>query len=31
VTILHPDEQFTKLGSVGRECIGSAPIHIQPV
>ena len=23
VTMLHPDEQFRKLGSVGRECIGS--------
>src|SRR4029078_517756 len=23
VTMLHPDEQFTKLGSVGRECVGS--------
>ena len=28
VTVLHPDEQFTKLGSVGRECIGSAPIKL---
>jgi acyl-CoA synthetase (AMP-forming)/AMP-acid ligase II len=28
VTMLHPDEQFTKLGSVGRECLGSAPIKI---
>ncbi len=28
VTMLHPDEQFTKLGSVGRECAGSAPIRI---
>jgi fatty-acyl-CoA synthase len=28
VTMLHPDEQFTKLGSVGRECVGSAPIKI---
>jgi len=28
VTMLHPDEQFTHLGSVGRECIGSAPIRI---
>jgi acyl-CoA synthetase (AMP-forming)/AMP-acid ligase II len=27
-TMLHPDEQFTKLGSVGRECVGSAPIRI---
>ena len=28
VTILHPDEQFTKLGSVGRECVGSRPIRL---
>lgn len=28
VTMLHPSEQFTKLGSVGRECVGSAPIRI---
>jgi fatty-acyl-CoA synthase len=28
VTMLHPHEQFTKLGSVGRECIGSAPIRL---
>ncbi len=28
VTMLHPDEQFDKLGSVGRECVGSAPIRI---
>jgi acyl-CoA synthetase (AMP-forming)/AMP-acid ligase II len=28
VTMLHPDEQFTKLGSVGRECVGSAPIRL---
>ena len=28
VTMLHPHEQFTKLGSVGRECVGSAPIKI---
>jgi fatty-acyl-CoA synthase len=28
VTMLHPHEQFTKLGSVGRECAGSAPIRI---
>jgi fatty-acyl-CoA synthase len=28
VTMLHPHEQFTKLGSVGRECIGAAPIKI---
>jgi fatty-acyl-CoA synthase len=28
VTMLHPHEQFAKLGSVGRECIGSAPIRL---
>src|ERR1700752_845245 len=28
VTMLHPHEQFTKLGSVGRECAGAAPIKI---
>jgi fatty-acyl-CoA synthase len=28
VTMLHPDEQLTKLGSVGRECIGSGPIKL---
>ena len=28
VTMLHPDEQMVKLGSVGRECAGSAPIRI---
>lgn len=28
VTMLHPDEQFTKLGSVGRECVGAAPIRL---
>ena len=28
VTMLHPHEQFSKLGSVGRECIGAAPIRI---
>jgi fatty-acyl-CoA synthase len=28
VTMQHPAEQFTKLGSVGRECVGSAPIRI---
>ena len=28
VTMLHPHEQFEKLGSVGRECTGSAPIKI---
>ncbi len=27
VTMLHPDEQFTHLGTVGRECAGSAPIR----
>ena len=27
-TMLHPHEQHTKLGSVGRECIGSAPIRL---
>ena len=28
VTMLHPDEQLTKLGSVGRECVGSRPIRL---
>ena len=28
VTMLHPHEQFTKLGSVGRECVGSAAIRL---
>jgi fatty-acyl-CoA synthase len=28
VTMLHPDEQFAKLGSVGRECVGSKPIRL---
>ncbi len=28
VTMLHPDEQFDKLGTVGRETIGSAPIRL---
>jgi acyl-CoA synthetase (AMP-forming)/AMP-acid ligase II len=28
VTMLHPEEQFSKLGSVGRECVGSRPIRI---
>ena len=28
VTMLHPDEQLTKLGSVGRECVGSRPIKL---
>lgn len=27
-TMLHPHEQFDKLGSVGRECVGSAPIRL---
>jgi acyl-CoA synthetase (AMP-forming)/AMP-acid ligase II len=26
--MLHPHEQFTKLGSVGRECVGSRPIRM---
>jgi len=28
VTMLHPDEQFSKLGSVGRECVGSGQIRL---
>jgi acyl-CoA synthetase (AMP-forming)/AMP-acid ligase II len=28
VTMLHPGEQFTKLGSVGRECAGTGPIRL---
>ena len=28
VTMLHPGEQFTHMGTVGRECVGSAPIRI---
>lgn len=28
VTMLHPDEQFSKLGSVGRECVGSLPVRL---
>jgi fatty-acyl-CoA synthase len=28
VTMLHPHEQFSKLGSVGRECVGSRPIRL---
>jgi fatty-acyl-CoA synthase len=28
VTMLHPDEQFDKLGTVGREVVGSAPIRL---
>jgi fatty-acyl-CoA synthase len=26
--MLHPEEQLTKLGSVGRECVGSRPIRL---
>jgi acyl-CoA synthetase (AMP-forming)/AMP-acid ligase II len=28
VTMLHPAEQLSKLGSVGRECVGSRPIRL---
>ncbi len=28
VTMLHPHEQFDKLGTVGREVVGSAPIRL---
>jgi fatty-acyl-CoA synthase len=28
VTMLHPEEQFSKLSSVGRECVGSLPIRL---
>ena len=28
VTMLHPSEQFSKLGTVGKECIGSKPVLI---
>lgn len=28
VTMLHPDEQFDRLGTVGREVVGSAPIRL---
>ena len=28
VTMLQPEEQLSKLGSVGRECVGSGPIRI---
>lgn len=28
VTMLHPEEQLDKLGTVGRECVGSAPIKL---
>ena len=27
-TMLQPEEQFTKLGSVGRECVGTKPIRL---
>jgi acyl-CoA synthetase (AMP-forming)/AMP-acid ligase II len=28
VTVLRPDDQLTKLGSIGRECFGSGPIRL---
>jgi fatty-acyl-CoA synthase len=28
VTMLHPQEQFTHLGTVGRECVGSKPVKL---
>jgi fatty-acyl-CoA synthase len=28
VTMLHPEEQLSRLGSVGRECVGSRPIRL---
>jgi fatty-acyl-CoA synthase len=28
VTMLQPEEQLTKLGSVGRECVGSRPVKL---
>ena len=28
VTMLHPNEQFSNLGSVGRECVGSSNVKI---
>ncbi|MBF95734.1 MAG: Long-chain-fatty-acid--CoA ligase FadD13 [Alphaproteobacteria bacterium MarineAlpha9_Bin4] len=28
VTMLHPSEQFKKIGTVGKECVGSKPILI---
>jgi len=28
VTMLQPEEQLTKLGSVGRECIGTRPVRL---
>lgn len=31
VTMLHPEEQLSKLGSVGRECVGSRPIRLLDV
>ena len=31
VTMLHPEEQLSKLGSVGRECVGSRPVRLLDV
>ncbi len=28
VTMLQPEQQFSKLGSVGRECVGSRPVRL---
>lgn len=28
VTMLHPEDQMIKLGSVGRECVGSLPVQL---
>jgi acyl-CoA synthetase (AMP-forming)/AMP-acid ligase II len=28
VTMLQPEEQFSKLGSVGRECVGTKPVRL---
>jgi fatty-acyl-CoA synthase len=28
VTMLHPEQQISKLGSVGRECVGSRPVRL---
>jgi acyl-CoA synthetase (AMP-forming)/AMP-acid ligase II len=28
VTMLQPEDQFAKLGSVGRECVGSPPVRL---
>jgi acyl-CoA synthetase (AMP-forming)/AMP-acid ligase II len=28
VTMLHPEEQLAKLGTVGRECVGTAPVKL---